>query len=186
MKFSFGLATAFALLVSSVAAKKGSTPSQSVCDAANQQKGTFNGRVNDPACSLLIDDCMDELANTSNIWSVPSCVAGATCGGTQNVIQLAKCTNSHINSVAPSELTSLDYELYAEIVGECAWQSGGCPITRQNYIDFFYHSLDDICSDVWPASVQDVVDNWSAISQWAATGENVPYLNFNDYLHYSS
>jgi len=54
MKFSFGLATAFALLVSSVAAKKGSAPSQSVCDAANQQKGTFNGRVNDPACSLLV------------------------------------------------------------------------------------------------------------------------------------
>ncbi|THU78075.1 hypothetical protein K435DRAFT_67956 [Dendrothele bispora CBS 962.96] len=188
MKFSFGLATAFALFAVSVAAKgsTSSTPSQSVCDAAKQKKGTYNGHTNDEVCSFLIDDCMDETASTSNIWSIPSCVAGATCGGTHNLIQLAKCTNSDINEIVSSDLTSLDYDLYAEIVGDCAWQSGGCPMTRQNYIDFFYSTLDDTCSDVWPGSIQSVIDNWSLIADWTAKGpESIPYLNFNDWLQWS-
>ena len=33
---------------------------------------------------------------------------------------------------------SLDYNIYAEIVGECAWGKGGCPVTMQNLVDLVW------------------------------------------------
>lgn len=187
MKFSFGFATAFSLFIASAAAKgSGSTSSNDVCTTAKNNKGTYNGHVNDEVCSFLIDDCLDEIENSSNIWSIPSCVAGATCGGTHNLIQLAQCTNPSMKNIAPSDLTSLDYPLYAEIVGDCAWGAGGCSMTQQNFVDFFYRSLDDLCSDIWPTSVEDVINTyWAPIEKWTAKHDSIPYINFNDWLHWS-
>lgn len=44
-------------------------------------------------------------------------------------------------------------QIYAGIVGDCAWQPNGCPITQQNYIDFIYGTLSDIGSGDWPRFV---------------------------------
>ncbi|KAF5338826.1 hypothetical protein D9758_012085 [Tetrapyrgos nigripes] len=185
MKFSFGLATALSLFIVSVAADS-STPSGSVCASAKQNKGTYNGHIKDEVCSFLIDDCMEEIQSTNNIWSISSCVAGAACGGTHNLLVLAQCSASGFNNIAASDLPSLDYPLYAEIVGDCAWNAGGCSMTKQNFVDFFYRTLDDSCSDIWPENVEDVVNTyWSPIAQWTATGKSIPYLNFNDWLHWS-
>ena len=44
-------------------------------------------------------------------------------------------------------------QLYATIVGDCAWEPNGCPITQQNYIDFIYATLSEIGSGDWPRFV---------------------------------
>ncbi|KIY45267.1 hypothetical protein FISHEDRAFT_28659, partial [Fistulina hepatica ATCC 64428] len=62
---------------------------------------------------------------------------------------------------------------------------GGCPITQQNFIDMVYGSISAFGGDSWPSSAQDVIDIWDVILAWAATGTTIPYLNFNDWLHYS-
>ncbi|EEB99595.1 hypothetical protein MPER_00696, partial [Moniliophthora perniciosa FA553] len=62
---------------------------------------------------------------------------------------------------------------------------GGCPITQQNYIDFYYGALEEINTNVWP-DVNRVISWWGYIKDWAATGETVPYTNFDDWLHYSN
>ncbi|KAJ7086332.1 hypothetical protein B0H15DRAFT_782058, partial [Mycena belliarum] len=60
------------------------------------------------------------------------------------------------------------------------------PITQQNYIDFYYGELSAIHTANFPTSLDVVIALWQAISVWAATGATVPYLNFNDWLHFSS
>ncbi|KAJ7861737.1 hypothetical protein B0H14DRAFT_2349924 [Mycena olivaceomarginata] len=77
-------------------------------------------------------------------------------------------------------------QIYAGIVGSCAFASGGCPITQQNYIDFYYGELTAVNSNNFPSSTAVVIALWNAIVAWAATGSTVPYLNFNDWLHFSS
>ena len=32
-------------------------------------------------------------------------------------------------------------QVYAAIVGDCAWAAGGCPITPQNFVDLIYSSV---------------------------------------------
>ena len=41
-------------------------------------------------------------------------------------------------------------QIYASIVGDCAWAPNGCPITQQNFIDFVYSTLTEIGSADWP------------------------------------
>ena len=57
-----------------------------------------------------------------------------------------ECNSDRQNStslVLPpySQWPSLDYNVYADIVGECAWAPGGCPITRQSFIDLIYGAI---------------------------------------------
>ena len=100
--------------------------------------------------------------------------------------------------------TSLNYtQIYANIVGECAWEPNGCPITFQNYVDFYYGALSAVGSTNWPryvfrfcvtlqrlicvySDVEQVQTRyWEPMLEWAATGDVLPYTNFNDWLHYS-
>ena len=41
-------------------------------------------------------------------------------------------------------------QIYASIVGDCAWAEGGCPVTQQNFIDFIYSTLSEIGSGDFP------------------------------------
>ena len=41
-------------------------------------------------------------------------------------------------------------QIYASIVGDCAWAPNGCLITQQNFIDFVYSTLTEIGSADWP------------------------------------
>jgi hypothetical protein len=50
-----------------------------------------------------------------------------------------------------TEVPSLSYHVYANIVGDCAWNDGGCPITQQKYIDWFYGALMAVNSTEWPS-----------------------------------
>ncbi|KAJ7618103.1 hypothetical protein DFH06DRAFT_1144937 [Mycena polygramma] len=139
------------------------------------------------SCLNLAANCIDTVTfdTIHTLWAIRACVAAATC-----------------------------YGVYAPIVGSCAFASGGCPITQQNYIDFYYGQLSAINSANFPAiSYHDsvgescsssaiVVAFWQAMTIWAATGSSVPYLkqvpsffcvqslirraSFNDWLHFSS
>ncbi|KAJ3712779.1 hypothetical protein DFJ43DRAFT_1127971 [Lentinula guzmanii] len=154
-------------------------------------RGVYHG-TSDQSCVNLVENCRFTVAdnNITDIWGVQSCVAAATCQGVTPLVEMVQCTQSEVGSDVSvpdaQETESLDYNIYATIVGDCAWQEGGCPITQQNYIDFVYGTLSDIATDTWP-DVNNVIANWwDYITAWTATGDTVPYLNFNDWLHYSN
>ncbi|KAF8909950.1 hypothetical protein CPB85DRAFT_1435428 [Mucidula mucida] len=144
------------------------------CIANSKYIGICNGEY-DPSCIKL--NCLDTLNSTSlaDLWSVPTCVAGLTCDG-GNLLVLAQCQNPEVTVTSAPHL---NYDIYASIVGDCAWQDGGCSITFQNYVDFLYSQLTAVGSTDWPSSV----DTVKAV--WTATGETIPYTNFDDWLHYT-
>ncbi|KAL1715833.1 hypothetical protein EV715DRAFT_275520 [Schizophyllum commune] len=131
----------------------------------------------------------DEAAvnGTGNLWGNKACVAVAASYNKiwpETVQGLAACKNMDI--ACQNEQPSLDYNIYAGIVGDCAWEPNGCPITQQNYIDFIYGALSDIGSADWPSSVDTLLSTgWQPILDWAKTGDTIPYTNFNDFLHYA-
>ncbi|KAK0200406.1 hypothetical protein DFS33DRAFT_1277851 [Desarmillaria ectypa] len=107
----------------------------------------------------------------------------ATCQGTSLLVKLAQCYNTGVGNA--SDISHLSYNIYANIVGDCAWQEGGCPITFQNYVDWFYGTLSAVDATIWPdfASVE---ANWDYILDWTLTGNTLPYTNFDNWLHYSN
>ncbi|KAF5338831.1 hypothetical protein D9758_012082 [Tetrapyrgos nigripes] len=166
-------------------------PTDTTCADAEAQKGSYQGLVNDPVCSFMVDDCVKTVASSNTpFYSINSCAVAATCDGVANVLQLAKCSQPSLAGVAQSQLPNLDFSIYADIAGDCAWipesQGGACPITRQNYIDWFYRTLTELNTPVWP-DVDTVIEKfWMPIRSWTNTGETIPYLNFNDWLHWSN
>ncbi|KIY47428.1 hypothetical protein FISHEDRAFT_74727 [Fistulina hepatica ATCC 64428] len=128
--------------------------------------------------------------NNTELWENKLCVAAASVA-TVNVLRNFCVCNRVYNSAdafipSQTDLQSLDYNVYANIVGDCAWQTGGCPMTEQNFIDMVYSSITEYGGTNWPSSAQEVIGHWNDILSWAATGTDIPYLNFNDWLHYSS
>ncbi|THV04041.1 hypothetical protein K435DRAFT_747036 [Dendrothele bispora CBS 962.96] len=170
------------------------SPGDSNCIPYFKYEGIYHSTY-EQSCVNLVRDCKSKVVNTtSDIWGVKSCVAAATCQGVIPLIAQIQCTEGGSVPDAP-ETESLDYNIYAGIVGDCAWQEGGCPITQQNYIDFIYGALSEIGTTSWPnrpyplffSSVDNVITNWwDYLKVWTATGETVPYLNLNDWLHYSN
>ncbi|KIY47424.1 hypothetical protein FISHEDRAFT_74723 [Fistulina hepatica ATCC 64428] len=133
--------------------------------------------------------CYEYVAeNNTQMWSSEICVAAASVSGVTVLRDFCVCiSKSYPSIVIPSQtdLESLSYDVYANVVGDCAWQPGGCPITQQNFIDMVYGSITAYGGTNWPTSAQEVIDQWNIIVAWAGTYPAVPYLNFNDWLHYS-
>ncbi|KIY65761.1 hypothetical protein CYLTODRAFT_456024 [Cylindrobasidium torrendii FP15055 ss-10] len=138
-------------------------------------------------CPDLITSCLDNFVadGTHNPWAIQSCVAASTCWGPLQLNEYLQCNDT---SYEPLQAPGLDYNsIYAPIVGDCAYQDGGCPITTQNFVDFIYGSLSAIGSTGYPSSVDFLTQNyWSRITAWTATNDSVPYTNFNDWLFYSN
>ncbi|KAJ7573433.1 hypothetical protein C8J56DRAFT_982688 [Mycena floridula] len=138
------------------------------------------------ACAGLANACLTAAKTTSDLWGSNVCVAAAGCSGAGAIHFLANCTTTD-TPFTLAAVPSLDYNIYASIVGECAWEEGGCPMTSQNFVDFIYGSLTAINSEFWPNSAADVISDWfNPILSWTAEAETIPYLNFNDWLHFSS
>lgn len=141
-------------------------------------------QTNSNTCNDLIAACL--LTNTaSNPWSTQVCVAAATCSGVGELLDAYRCSGiptGHANS-----MPNLNYDVYYDIVGACAYAPGGCPISSQNFIDLIYRELSSIGSNNWPASAAQVLSLWwGPILGWTAQHSTIPYTNFNDWLHYSS
>ncbi|KIK61814.1 hypothetical protein GYMLUDRAFT_243477 [Collybiopsis luxurians FD-317 M1] len=163
-------------------------PDQTRCVEYQKYVGIYNGAY-EQSCVHLVENCKDTVINSNitNPWTVKSCVAAATCEGIVPLIGLIQCTSGGQSLPDVQQIGYLDYPtIYAGIVGSCAWQEGGCPINQQNYIDFVYGALSDVGTDSWP-DINNVINNWwKSITQWTATGDTVPYMNFSDWLHYSN
>ncbi|KAF9039671.1 hypothetical protein BDZ89DRAFT_1060816 [Hymenopellis radicata] len=181
-KASFVLLASAATVLGAAVVGRDQIASQT-CIQAEKYVGINDNNYYSLACYSLESDCLKTLnATSTDLWSVASCVAGATCAHS-NLLTLAQCENS---AVSKADAPHLNYDIYASIVGDCAWDEGGCPITQQNYIDFFYGTLSAIGSANWPSSADDVVTYyWDPINAWTATGETIPYTNFDDWLHYA-
>ncbi|KAE9395545.1 hypothetical protein BT96DRAFT_922752 [Gymnopus androsaceus JB14] len=194
MKFtvttSLAIAVAQALLVFSSPApseleRRFQTPATQ-CISMGKYPGGYNGdplAYDAPGASSLLGSCSESvIQGGQDPWTVPACVAFATAKGPTWTIVRLQCTEDMPNATAQP---SLDYNVYANIVGACAWDPEGCPITQQNYIDFYYGSLSAIgYTGTWP-DANDVINYlWNPITEWTATGDTVPYLNFNDWLHW--
>ncbi|KAJ7743510.1 hypothetical protein DFH07DRAFT_749919 [Mycena maculata] len=134
-----------------------------------------------PGCADVTYDCLRQ--NGTSIWSHQACVAAATCQGTTGVITLNQCQNPNV--LEATDIPNLAFTIYTNIVGSCA--PDGCPITQQNYIDFIYGAMSAANVTEWPTSSEDVITGWwQPILDWTATGDTIPYTNFNDWLHYSN
>ncbi|KAJ7664672.1 hypothetical protein DFH06DRAFT_1392486 [Mycena polygramma] len=158
-------------------------PAQLDCIEFGKYIGTHdNTGTYSPACASVTEACLKE--NGTSIWSHAACVAAATCQGTYGVIILNQCQNPNV--LPASSIPNWSAAIYGSIVGDCA--SFGCPITQQNYIDFVYGQMSLVnVTNAWPSSVNDVISQWwDPITAWTATGNSIPYSNFNDWLHWSS
>ncbi|KAF9013799.1 hypothetical protein BDZ89DRAFT_1142434 [Hymenopellis radicata] len=186
MLFKASFVAAAAALLPSVFGAAITTRDQigsNTCLANGKNIGIYNGQY-DQGCLTLAQNCLNTLNSTgsTDLWSVPTCVAGLTCDG-GNLLVLAQCKNPEVSVTGAPHL---NYDIYASIVGDCAWQDGGCPITFQNYVDFLYSQLSAVGSTYWPSSVDSVKEKWwTPIADWTATGETIPYTNFDDWLHYA-
>ncbi|KAL1736176.1 hypothetical protein EV714DRAFT_279541 [Schizophyllum commune] len=190
MKLALAVSAVFAAVVLAA-------PTEQVCDNGLNCYASvheWGGVIQyEPYQGNLMDACRYNdgavggiIGGTGNLWGYKACVAVAisdTKIGPFTVQGLASCENK--NLTCEWEEPNLDFNLYASIVGECAWDNG-CPITQQNYIDFIYGTLSEIGSSDWPSSVDTLLENgWRALLDWAKTGDTIPYQNLNDYLHYS-
>ncbi|KAJ7624380.1 hypothetical protein FB45DRAFT_82299 [Roridomyces roridus] len=119
-------------------------------------------------------------ANINSLWTVRACVAAATCYGVGDLINSVECQTGLVTTNRIQ--ASLPQDIYAKFVRNCTT----CAITQQNYIDYYYGQLTAINSANLPSSSAVVKAFWAAITAWAATGDTVPYKNFNDWLLFSS
>ncbi|KIY48841.1 hypothetical protein FISHEDRAFT_29682, partial [Fistulina hepatica ATCC 64428] len=129
--------------------------------------------------------CEDWIAQGNpQMWSSEICVAAASVADGLGIAQLRR---TYLCSKQPSRYCFERFffsQVYANVVGDCAWQSGGCPMTQQNFIDMVYGSISAYGGTNWPTSAQEVIDAFDTILDWTLTGTDTPYLNFNDWLHY--
>ncbi|KAI0738949.1 hypothetical protein C8Q80DRAFT_1275156 [Daedaleopsis nitida] len=138
----------------------------------------------------LATACADDstVYDSANLWNNKVCVAAAVASvqyfGSDVISGRASCHNPD-GITSQEALPSLDYNLYASIVGDCAWAPGGCPMTKQNYIDLVHSAIGDANKGNWPSSVDVLVSQgWDKLVDWTKTGETVPYTNLDDFLHY--
>ncbi|KZV71275.1 hypothetical protein PENSPDRAFT_751834 [Peniophora sp. CONT] len=134
-----------------------------------------------------------EVASRENPWVNKDCVAAAVAASVPIFHDGLTCD---LNTTVPADEAlsaqstwpSLDYNVYASIVGDCAWAEGGCPITEQNFIDLVYGAISDTTQGPYPDSAQQLIDDYiQPIFDWTAfdISAGIPYTNFNDWLHYS-
>ncbi|KAJ7789024.1 hypothetical protein B0H14DRAFT_3503488 [Mycena olivaceomarginata] len=124
-------------------------------DGFNESERQFQhvSKRSNSLCLNLAANCIDTVnsGTVNNLWGIKSCVAAATCYGVGDLITSVECQTGF--TVTNAAQASLDYTtIYAGIVGSCAFASGGCPITQQNYIDFYYGELTAVNSNNFPRS----------------------------------
>ncbi|KZV75467.1 hypothetical protein PENSPDRAFT_731600 [Peniophora sp. CONT] len=149
-----------------------------------------------PFVGPLFYACKVELGNSveakQNPWINKHCVAAAIAASPPIFHDALTCLIDNSNAVELTPLStwpSLDYNVYASIVGDCAWAPGGCPITQQNFIDLVYGAIaeTETSGATWPKSADILIDYYlHPIFNWTAfdVSEGIPYVNFNDWLHW--
>ncbi|KZV71358.1 hypothetical protein PENSPDRAFT_577960 [Peniophora sp. CONT] len=141
----------------------------------------------------LFEQCSNALSTEEakqNPWVNKDCVAAAIVASLPDFHNALECVENSDSITLPDYSTwpSLDYNVYASIVGDCAWADGGCPVTMQNFVDLIYGSISTESKAVYPDSTTTLtkyyitpVFTWTSVSVDAG----IPYTNFNDWLHHS-
>ena len=96
--------------------------------------------------------------------------------------------------------------MYASIVGECAYGTPACGVSRQNLLDLVYGELSAAGATIWPAYVArrrffrsprrlkdlfcrdaaEILDDVvGPVFTWAAREPTIPYARFNEWLQVS-
>ncbi|VDB93404.1 unnamed protein product [Peniophora sp. CBMAI 1063] len=138
-----------------------------------------------PWIGQLVKPCTSP-TDGKNIWSSRTCVTAAIAMGPAVLTDFAVCDKP--DTLEETEQPTLDYSVYASIVGDCAYDAKACPITRQNLLDLIYSELDKASATIWPADASEVVtDVIGPVMEWA-TGDwsgTASYTRFNQWLHVS-
>ncbi|KZV76700.1 hypothetical protein PENSPDRAFT_390588 [Peniophora sp. CONT] len=160
------------------------------CGPASKSMVTYDH----PFVYPLFNACLASLGNSvaarENPWISKTCVAAAVAATMPTLASGLECgvnTTAYPVLTLPSTWPSLDYNVYASIVGDCAWAPGGCPITQQNFIDLVYGAIAETTGGPYPRSAELLIEVYiKPIFDWAAfdISKGVPYLNFNDWLHW--
>ncbi|KAI0365298.1 hypothetical protein BV20DRAFT_767203 [Pilatotrama ljubarskyi] len=161
-------------------------------------RDTVNGScisAPDNSCVSLVGLCVAKIASgqvaSTVFWSDSVCVAAATCAGMGSVLDAACCAGT---CRQPTDIASLDYSnIYFAMVGECAFQPGGCSLTWQPFVDWFYNTVQATGTNIYPDSGDNVLSWWADIATWTGFCEGnecadsaIPYTNFDDWFHFSS
>ncbi|KAI0819149.1 hypothetical protein BC628DRAFT_1333748 [Trametes gibbosa] len=163
-----------------------------------QPRATVNGScisAPDTSCVSLVGLCVTRITTgqigSTVFWSDPVCFAAATCASMGSVLDAACCAGT---CRQPSDIASMDYSnLYYSIVGQCAFQTGGCSLTWSAFVNWYYSVIQSTNTNLWPASGDDVQARWADMATWTGfcAGTNcadgaIPYTNLDDWLHYST
>ncbi|KAH8827291.1 hypothetical protein DL96DRAFT_1681092 [Flagelloscypha sp. PMI_526] len=158
------------------------------CYGAAHGEGFHPTGLFSAAGSALLHLCMSQDASqgyTNNVLAIPSCVAAYISQAGSEVAFSLGCQHPATNYNGTA-IPHLDFNIYAQIVGDCAWnQPEACPITQQNIIDFIYRQIQQTETKPWPSSVDVVIGWYKYMTDWTKTGNTIPYHNFDDFLHYS-
>lgn len=71
------------------------------------------------------------------------------CTQIEQLNDLANC-GATATVLGPTQFPSLDYSVYASIVGSCAYETDGCPVTEQNLVDLVYGQIAEANLTTWP------------------------------------
>ncbi|TBU25013.1 hypothetical protein BD311DRAFT_670462 [Dichomitus squalens] len=172
--------------------------SKPVHDRGLSSRATANGTcisAPEDSCLSLVGLCVTGIASgqvsSTAFWSDRTCTAAATCAGIGAVLDAACCAGT---CHQPTDISSLDYSnIYFGMVGDCAFQPGGCSLTWQPFVDWFYNTIQATDTNIYPDDGDLVLGWWADIATWTDFCEGdscadsaIPYTNFNDWFHFSS
>ncbi|KZV75465.1 hypothetical protein PENSPDRAFT_680940 [Peniophora sp. CONT] len=189
MKFTSAITALAAVLAVDAATLEQRQSSQ--CAGAAKSMAAYDRPFVYPLFTACKNALGDSVAAKENPWVNKHCVAAAIAASIPTFHDGLTCGVSSQNSVVLTEIStwpSLDYNVYASIVGDCAWAEGGCPITKQNFIDLVYGAISETTQGPYPKSSEVLIDYYiKPIFDWTAfdMSTGVPYVNFNDWLHWS-
>ncbi|KAI0317873.1 hypothetical protein OF83DRAFT_93727, partial [Amylostereum chailletii] len=126
-----------------------------------------------PFVQPLADACLNSInKDVSQLWNSKLCVAAGVTSSPGYLRDYATCGAANETEVPVlAAIPHLDYSVYAEIVGSCAYDEGGCPITQQNFIDLVYSAISGAGLTIYP-NVDDLITYYiQPLITWANTGE---------------
>ncbi|EGN98977.1 hypothetical protein SERLA73DRAFT_181738 [Serpula lacrymans var. lacrymans S7.3] len=129
------------------------------------------------SCLSLRNACNANVTDLSNFYNNTACVLLTVCSSpTENP---ASTLNSMDAPATQPRMTQAFFETFS---------GGSDSLTQQAYIDAYYHQISITPNGTYPASVNDVITDFTNVAAWTGSCDslNIPYSNFADWLEYSS
>jgi len=150
------------------------------------QSSTCSPVSSDASVNTVVDLCV-RVGTLNQPFALHECLIAAIVAKPAPLLSYWACKTASTAPARPS--LQLDYtNAYAPLVGQCAFASGGCPFSTQNFIDAFYGAITEAGSNQFPSGASSAVTTyWKPVFTWAGFNNgNVPYNNLQDYLRYYS